>query len=412
MTPENRRMQKPHLVWVYPEPAQERLDAATWLVTTQELRNSGWDVTLVSRSRTDNGQQTFRDTDIYFIGQPDVYLFSTVLFHIKVIIFLLKAWSSIDIIMFHQMSAPWIFPLKLLRLLSGKRKPLLLMDTRTVPMDMSTLKWWLRGSFELLMNRIANIWVDGQTAITEPMAKAVKIPPEKLFGVWPSGVQVKRFAMAQEKREWPQPDEAIKIIYIGSMHNRRNLMALCHAVEKANNAGLKFEMVLVGDGWERPDLENYAAQTAGRIQVLPPVPHTEIPQLLGQAHIGALPFPDEEQFRVSSPIKLFEYMAAGLPILATHIECHTSVLGNEEFVFWAYGSLMEDLCMALEAIWHARVELGMLGAESARSADQWSWSTSAQKLNAALTALLVKNGIGVLPAVLATRQTDLVSKEA
>lgn len=182
MTPENRRMQKPHLVWVYPEPAQERLDAATWLVTTQELRNSGWDVTLVSRSRTDNGQQTFRDTDIYFIGQPDVYLFSTVLFHIKVIIFLLKAWSSIDIIMFHQMSAPWIFPLKLLRLLSGKRKPLLLMDTRTVPMDMSTLKWWLRGSFELLMNRIANIWVDGQTAITEPMAKAVKIPQKNCLG--------------------------------------------------------------------------------------------------------------------------------------------------------------------------------------------------------------------------------------
>ena len=40
-------------------------------------------------------------------------------------------------------------------------------------------------------------------------------------------------------------------------------------------------------------------------------PHDQIPEVLARAHVGVLPFPDEEKFRVSSPIKLFEYMAAG-----------------------------------------------------------------------------------------------------
>jgi glycosyltransferase involved in cell wall biosynthesis len=118
--------------------------------------------------------------------------------------------------------------------------------------------------------------------------------------------------------------------------------------------------------------------------VVPPVSHQEIPGLLVQAHIGALPFPDEAKFQVSSPIKLFEYMGAGLPILATRIACHTDVIDGGEYVFWADDSDMEGLLAALRSAWHSRDQLGSMGHRAAAAARKWTWAESAHKLEAAL----------------------------
>jgi hypothetical protein len=42
----------------------------------------------------------------------------------------------------------------------------------------------------------------------------------------------------------------------------------------------------------------------------------------------------EELFKASSPIKLFEYLASGLPILATRMACHSDVISIGKYVFW------------------------------------------------------------------------------
>ena len=54
----------------------------------------------------------------------------------------------------------------------------------------------------------------------------------------------------------------------------------------------------------------------------------------GLFSLGRTTFPGEFDFPVSSPIKLFEYLAAGLPILATRIDCHTNVVGNADCAVW------------------------------------------------------------------------------
>ena len=102
-----------------------------------------------------------------------------------------------------------------------------------------------------------------------------------------------------------------------------------------------------------------------------------------------LPFPDEEKFRVSSPIKLFEYMAAGLPILATRIVCHTDVIGNGAYVFWAEQTDAAGLLAALRLVWLSREVLSTMGAQAAVAAQAWTWHTSAQKLKLAIEHGLV-----------------------
>ena len=379
----------PHLVWVFPGSLTEVLDSATWLETTRELRKLGWRVTLVNAGPS--GWQSIQGVETFNISQPDMYFAGKFIFHIKLLFFLIKWWAEIELIMFHQISAPWILPLRIFRSLTTKNKPRLIMDTRTLPMSLKTWKARARGTFENLMNQLANRWADGQTTITWRMAQVVHVPPQQLLGTWPSGVNPEQFKPAQLARQWPLPGMPICLIYVGVLHHERNLIALCHAVEAANRQGVSFKLAIVGDGGERANLEVYARQTKGRIRILAPVPHEQVPTLLAQSHVGVLPFRDEECFRVSSPIKLFEYMAAGLPILATRIACHTDVASEGEYIFWSEGDSVADLNLALMQVWKNQASLSKMGSEAAAAAKSWTWQASAMKLDDALKKGLEKS---------------------
>jgi glycosyltransferase involved in cell wall biosynthesis len=308
------------------------------------------------------------------------------IFHLKVVGRLFAHWSDVDVILFHEMSTLWMLPLRLVRLLRRTRTPVLVMDTRTVHMprqDTQNLKIHLRGIFLRSMTWLANRWVDGRTAITRRMATEVNIPADKLWGVWPSGVQPEPFEQTRHARRWPAADEPVEIIYVGALEYERGLMAFCRAVVRAHHEGMRFNFTLVGDGRERADLVEFAS-TSACVHVLPPVPHEQIPQVLSRGHVGVLPFPDETKFQVSSPIKLFEYMAAGMPILATRIVCHTDVIGEGGYVFWAEQTDEDGLLIALRHVWECRENLPKMGSQAAAAVDDWTWRAAAEKLKQSL----------------------------
>jgi glycosyltransferase involved in cell wall biosynthesis len=373
------------LIWIYTGDPSRTLDSATWLQTTRELRKLGWRVLLIVAGPPE--QRMIGDVEVLSLPQPNLYLLRQLIFHLNCWRYLLRHWSTTDCIMFHQMSAPWLLPLRLLRRLSGRRRPLLVMDTRTVHMEPQaneSIKARLRRLLYGSMGPLANSFADGQTAITPRMATAVHIPEGQLWGTWPSGVDLTIFARSHAERCWPRPGEAIQLVYIGSLHHERNLLPLCQAVEEVNRTGCSFTFLIAGDGTGRADLADFAAKTEGRVQLLPPVPHRLVPTLLAQAHIGVLPFPDEQKFRVSSPIKLFEYMAAALPILATRIHCHTDVVQEGGYAFWAGDATMEGFATALRSIWSRQAELQEMGQQAAVAARAWSWQNAAQRLRSAL----------------------------
>ncbi len=368
------------------------LDAATWLDTTNELRKLGWRVTLVAAGAS--GQRCIGGTNVFCIPRPEKYLVGLLVFHIRFLQFLRRKMMNSDIILFNQISALWLLPVRLLRGPASRQGPLLVMDIRSLhmtPQGKQGWKGWLRGMFQEFINRSASHWIDGYLIITHRMAEAIKIPLQKLWGEWPSGVNPDLFAPARTARCWPLPKHPIHLVYIGALHYERNLMTLCHAVEKAKAEGMVFTLLLVGDGTERMDLEKFAARSDGQIYVASPVPHDQIPEILAWAHLGVLPFPDEEKFRVSSPIKLFEYMAAGLPIVATRIVCHTDVIGSGKYVFWAEQDDLPGILSALRLVWMNRDALREMGFQAAIAAQAWTWFESAKKLSLSLEYGLERN---------------------
>lgn len=381
---------KPYVVWLDIHSATDSLCVTGRLETTRELRRLGWQVTLVLEGLA--GQRQVRGVEVLCIPKPRHYLLGYCLFHLRFLRLLAREWVTVDAVLFPPVSAPWLLSLRCVRRLKHRR-PLLVMDTRDLEPPGGNWKNRLRMLFTRFSCRLANRWADGQTAITQGMANLIHIPPGQLWGTWPSGVNLAQFAPARTARRWPVAGEPTHLIYVGSLHHVRNLLPLCQAVEKANAEGMKFILSLVGDGAARADLEMFALETGGRIRVIPPIPHDQIPGILAQAHVGvtSLFFPDRELFQASSPIKLFEYMAAGLPILATRMACHTDVVGNGEYAFWVEQPDVPGLCTALRLAWDAQTSLSKMGDQAATAASAWTWCESAKKLKAALEFGLEKN---------------------
>lgn len=373
-----------HLLWVYNASPSAALGVTTRLEVTRELRRLGWRVTLVLEGR--GGRQVVEGVEVLCIPKPQTYFLGYCIFHLRVLRFLVRQWTTIDVVLFHQMSAPWLLPLRVGRGVTGRRRPLLVMDTRDLnPID-GGLKVRFRVMFYNLVHRLANRWADGQTAITKRMAELVRIPPHQLWGTWPSGVNLERFAQARVARKWPASKEPICLIYVGNLLSERNLLQLCRAVERANAEGMKFLFSVVGDGPERSILERFSSGQERGVSVLPPVPHSSIPEVLAQAHVGvtSLPRPEERKYEVSSPVKLFEYMGAGLPVLCTPNNCHTEVIGNGSYAFWAEGVSEEVLLGALRRVWESRPSLRELGEEASKEAESWTWQEAARKLKIAV----------------------------
>ena len=106
------------------------------------------------------------------------------------------------------------------------------------------------------------------------------------------------------------------VLYSGN-HGLAN--ALEHVVAAATLLGdeLGIHFVLVGQGPEKAALETSAHQAGLKnLTFLPPVTRTQMLALTRQADIGYIGLQKKELFKYGvSPNKLFEYMAAGLPII-------------------------------------------------------------------------------------------------
>ena len=374
-----------NIIWIYSGTLADSLDKATWLSTTKSLRDLGCKVTLLNAEQ--KNCTTIDGVEVKCIPTSNIYFLGKLFFHLKAILIILSQWRNLDIILFHPDSVLFILPLRFFRVLIYHKRPLFVVDIRTVHMTSAGENNWkmcLRKIYFDLMQRVTSQWADGQTAITYRLAKVVSIPQDKIWGIWQSGVDLDYFMICQSMRKWAEDNDPLHLMYIGTMNDGRNLMGFSRAVKIATDEGLKFIMTYIGDGFERAALEKFAQDNPNIIHVHPPIPHKEIPNWLAKAHVGILPFPDEVKFQVSSPIKLFEYMAAGIPILATRIACHTDVIGDGKYVFWAEGADVDSLKDALHLIYTQRGSLAAMGRLAAENAPKWTWAASAQNLKSAL----------------------------
>lgn len=169
---------------------------------------------------------------------------------------------------------------------------------------------------------------DLRVAVSEELAAQIRrLAPERPTRVVPNGVDAEAFRGLPGRREararFGLAPDAHLLGFVGSLRPWHGLEIAIEALGAIPSG----ELVVAGDGPVRGRLEELADErgVADRVRWLGRVHHERIPALLAALDVALLPYPAIDGFSFS-PLKLYEYLAAGVPVVASDIGQVRSVL--------------------------------------------------------------------------------------
>jgi glycosyltransferase involved in cell wall biosynthesis len=185
----------------------------------------------------------------------------------------------------------------------------------------------------------------------------------------------------------------VRAIYAGSLYRHKGVEDLLEVVRRVP---AHVELVIAG-GNPASELERLRALAAGdltlarRVRFLGQLPGAEVALELARADLILLPAGRESRSqRYTSPLKLFEAMASGVPIVAARTASFRSVLRDGETAFIAGGaepaSLADGVLRAIADPERARA----IGCAAREAAKQYAWSERALRLERFLSALQLR----------------------
>jgi alpha-maltose-1-phosphate synthase len=177
------------------------------------------------------------------------------------------------------------------------------------------------------------------------------------------------------------------IVFLGSFRAWHGVLDFVRAGALLLAMRKDCQFLLVGDGPERAAAEQLAAAWPGHFIFTGAAAYDAVPELLAQASIGVAPFntAPHPALRAAgffwSPLKVYEYMAAGLPVVTTDIHPLSQVIrdGQEGALF--HEGDVADLAAAMARLLDDPASARAMGARArARVVERYSWERHCAEL--------------------------------
>lgn len=227
----------------------------------------------------------------------------------------------------------------------------------------------------------ADIIVTPNAAVLPP-----ETPSSRILEIeW--GADTDRFRPASDDRR----PERIVAVFAGAFRSWHGAIHLARAIrqlrERGNHA---ISALFIGDGPELPAVRQATAGLDG-VVFTGALPHDQMPAALAAAHIGVAPFDIAAHKPLSlgfywSPLKMFEYMASGLPVVAPAVARIPRLVehGREGLLY----DPRDDgaLSRTLEQLADDGLRRRLGAAARERAVREYSWSAHCEALDRRLRA--------------------------
>ncbi len=181
--------------------------------------------------------------------------------------------------------------------------------------------------------------------------------------------------------------------FLGSLKPWHGVEYLAKAFHRLHRKWDGYRLLIVGDGPCRAGLESYFEKRGlgNAVTFSGAVDYDCVPSLLASMDAGVLPYRPARDFYFS-PLKLFEYMAAGVPVVASDIGQISEVLSHERNALLTVPGRVTALAEALETLRRKPRKAGTL-AGNARSLlrRRYTWDRNAQRIIAAIERRLARS---------------------
>ncbi len=187
----------------------------------------------------------------------------------------------------------------------------------------------------------------------------------------------------------------VTAVFAGAFRAWHGAVHLVDAIRQLRERSIgNISAVLAGDGPEAPRVRR-AAEGLDDVIFTGPVAHNAMPALLAAADIGVAPFDVAAHAPLSiafywSPLKVFEYMASGLPVVAPAIDGMKRIVGDGSEGLLYDPSDPRALAAALERLADGELRLRLGSAARARAVGEFSWAGHCTRLEDALAHALAR----------------------
>jgi glycosyltransferase involved in cell wall biosynthesis len=159
------------------------------------------------------------------------------------------------------------------------------------------------------------------------------VPADKIV-VFPNGVDVKRFKPEPDKISQTRTSlnlgNAPLIIFVGNFFHWHDVTTLLDAFTQVLAEYPDARLLMVGEGEQRQAMMKHSMDRsiAHAVKFMGHVEHADVPLLMSASDIAVVPYPPIKQGLWLSPLKLFEYMASGIAIVASDVGQKPEVIRN------------------------------------------------------------------------------------
>jgi glycosyltransferase involved in cell wall biosynthesis len=246
------------------------------------------------------------------------------------------------------------------------------------------------GKLRRLERRERRVWrrADGYVAITSGLALelASRFGTRDRISVVPDGVR-----LAADRRFQPPSWKAAPLVaYAGHLYPWKGADVLLEALAMLTNVRGLF----IGGHPAEPDLARMRqrADVLGvgwRMTFMGAVDPPRVAGLLDGADVLALPNPPTPvSSRYTSPLKLFEYLAAGKPIVASDLTSFREVLRHEENSILVDAGKPDALAAGIRRVTADRELAGRIARQAFEDAASYTWERRAERLEDLFTGVV------------------------
>jgi len=212
------------------------------------------------------------------------------------------------------------------------------------------------------------------------------IASEKIL-VAPDGVDLNKFknqnSKIKIKEELNLPLDKNIVMYTGHLYDWKGAGVLLEVARNSQFSFFNFQTLFVFVGGTESDVKKFRDEARGldNVVIVGYRPPAEIPQWLKAADVLVLPNSAKKEISslYTSPLKMFEYMAAGNPIVATNLPSIIEVL-NESNAVLVDPDNSESLAQGIKFVLENNDQARALTDKAYQDVQNYSWQKRGEKI--------------------------------
>jgi glycosyltransferase involved in cell wall biosynthesis len=187
------------------------------------------------------------------------------------------------------------------------------------------------------------------------------------------------FKSDENPEEWKNRSNAV--VYVGGITVNRGIKEMIQAIEmipSSYNAKL-----LLGGKFIPSSLEDAAKKMPGwnQVEYQGWLNRTQVGDTLAKARAGLVLIHPEPRYMVSLPVKMFEYMSAGLPVIASHFPLWKDIIEGNRCGLTVDPQNPKEIASAIQFIFDNQKEAGEMGDRGRKAVEtKYNWLGEEKKL--------------------------------